>query len=241
MKSVLKHAGILYVVTTPIGNMGDITLRAITILKEVDIIASEDTRHSGKLLKHLAIDGLLTSYHDFNKEEKTGVLLDSLGGGKNVALITDAGTPTISDPGYYLVRRAIQAGIRVVPVPGVSAIITALSISGLPTDSFSFHGFLPRKKGRRHALLETLGELPSTIVLYESPQRVNRTLNEILNIIGDRPAAVARELTKLYEEVIRGTLSEIISKIGERKIKGEITIIIAGKSFAIPDKPQKIP
>ncbi len=220
--------GILYIVSTPIGNLEDITLRAIRVLKEVGIIAAEDTRHTRKLLSRYEIHVPLTSYHDFNKYEKAEVLIAKIKEGINVALVSDAGTPGISDPGYYLIKRAIEEGIRVIPIPGATALTAALSVSGLPTDRFSFIGFLPKKRTARDKTLKTLSTIEHTLILYESPYRVLKTLNEIREIFGERKISVARELTKFHEEVIRGKISDVINNLGSHP-KGEIVIIIEGK------------
>ena len=223
-----KKSGTLYIVSTPIGNLEDITIRAINILKVVRIIASEDTRHTQKLLHHYDIHTYQTSYHDHNKEEKAEILISKLKEGDDVALVSDAGTPGISDPGYYLINRAIEDGIRVSPIPGPTASIAALSIAGLPTDSFVFEGFLTAKRTARQKRLRELSAERRTIILFEAPHRLLSTLNDILGIFGDRKIVITRELTKVFEEIIRGTVSEIINKIAAKKIKGEITIIIEG-------------
>lgn len=223
-----SYRGTLYVVSTPIGNLEDITLRGLRILKEVGLIAAEDTRQTHKLLSHYGIHTQLTSYHSYNKEEKSEVLLERLREGLSVALVADAGTPLISDPGLYLLRRCIQEGISVVPVPGPSAVICALSVAGLPTDSFLFEGFLPRKKGKRTRTLESLKPLPHTLIFFESPHRVSQTLAECLEVLGDRPMALARELTKVFEEVIRGRISDVLEGLPRKGLKGEITLLIEG-------------
>lgn len=223
-----SNPGSLYVVSTPIGNLEDITLRAIRILKEVSIVAAEDTRHTQKLLSHYQIHTPLTSYHDHNKEEKTEVLLKRLTEGQSVALVTDAGTPGISDPGYYLINRCIQAGVRLSPISGPSAFLAALTVSGLPTDAFLFEGFLPKKRAGRIKHLASLKEEPRTIILYESPHRLVRCLQDVYEIWGDRRVVVARELTKLFEEIMRGRLSKIIPKLEGHSIRGEITLVIEG-------------
>lgn len=223
-----KRQGILYVVSTPIGNLEDITLRALRVLKEVDIIAAEDTRHTQKLLSHYQIHTPLTSYHDFNKEEKTAVLIHRLKEDQKVALTSDAGTPGISDPGYYLITHCLAEGITVSPVPGITAAITALSVAGLPTDSFLFEGFLPRKRTARIKKLEALRDEKRTLILYESPYRLSHTLPDLLEVLGDRRVAVARELTKVFEEVIRGRLSEVIPQFQGKRVRGEITLIVEG-------------
>ncbi len=220
----------LYVVSTPIGNLKDITLRALEVLGSCSIIAAEDTRESGKILARFEIHVPMTSYHDFNKEEKAPVLVERMRQGESVALVCDAGTPTISDPGYYLINRAIEAGIPVIPIPGPSAAIAALAVSGLPTDRFVFEGFLSKKSGQRAARLSKLAEEARTLVFFESPFRIQKILAEIAEAFGGgRRAVLAREMTKLHEEIIRGTLSEICAKIAQRRLKGEITLVIEGK------------
>ncbi len=219
--------GKIYVVATPIGNMKDITLRAIDVLKEVDLILCEDTRRTRPLLTHYGISNELLSYNEHNERERIPKIIELLESGHDIALVSDAGTPGISDPGYRLVREARIRGVNVVPVPGPSAVIAALSVSGLPTDRFVFEGFLPRKKNRRLKRLEFLKNEDRTIIIYESVHRIERTLHEILDIMGDREVALCRELTKLHEEVKFGKLSEILSC--EIKKKGEFVIVLRGK------------
>ncbi len=226
----LSSGGILYVVSTPIGNLEDMTLRALRILKEVDLIAAEDTRRTGLLLKHFGIHTPLTSFFEANEFKKMNYVLSKLEKGEQVALVSDAGTPGVSDPGFRLVRKAIERGIEVVPVPGPSAVITALSISGLPTDSFIFIGFLPHKLKKRKDILKQLEEERETLICYESPHRISESLKDILETLGDREIVLARELTKAYEEIFRGKVSEILTRIGERRLKGEITLVISGKT-----------
>ncbi len=222
---------VLYIVGTPIGNLEDITLRALKTLAAVDWIAAEDTRHTRKLLSRCEIGGKrLESYHDHNKEARTPGLLRRLEQGESVALVTDAGTPGLSDPGYYLVKRAIEAGIPVVPIPGPSALTAALSSSGLPTDRFAFEGFLPVKSGRRRKRLEALSREPRTVVLFESPHRIAKLLSELKELMGERRVVVARELTKIHEEFVRGTAREVAERIAEKKARGEYVVLIA------PDK-----
>ncbi|MBW1742963.1 MAG: 16S rRNA (cytidine(1402)-2'-O)-methyltransferase [Deltaproteobacteria bacterium] len=221
--------GTLFVLATPIGHMEDITLRAIRTLKEVTLIAAEDTRHTRKLLARYDIGTRITSYHDHNKEKRTPGLVKKLKSGDSIALVSDAGTPSISDPGYYLVRAAIQAAIPVVPIPGASALVAALSVSGLPTDSFVFVGFPPRKPAKRKQLLEGLKEEPRTLVFYESPKRLLGFMREMTQVMGDRGAVVARELTKIHEEIIRGSLSYIAEVLETRSsLKGEYTLLVGG-------------
>lgn len=224
-----KERGMLYLVSTPIGNLEDISLRALRILAEVDIIAAEDTRRTGLLLKHFGIQNRMESYHEHNKARKSTFLLNQLGRGNSVAIVSDAGTPGISDPAYDLVRKAVQASLPVVPIPGATAAISGLTVSGLPTDRFVFEGFLPPKKGRK-ARLETLASETRTIILYEAPHRLLRTLSDLLETMGDRTIAVCRELTKKFEEVLRGSISEIINIFSHRKIRGEFVLIIQGST-----------
>jgi 16S rRNA (cytidine1402-2'-O)-methyltransferase len=222
-----KKTGMLYLVSTPIGNLEDITPRALRTLEEVNLIAAEDTRRTGLLLKHFNITSSLESYHDFNKEKKTPRLLELLNSGQTIAVVSDAGTPGISDPAFYLVKRAIEADIPVVPIPGASAAIASVTVSGLPTDRFVFEGFLPPKKGRNKRL-EQLSRERRTIVLYEAPHRLIRTLNDLKAMLGDRRVALCRELTKRYEQVLRGSISEMIETATRQKIRGEIVLVIEG-------------
>jgi 16S rRNA (cytidine1402-2'-O)-methyltransferase len=219
--------GTLYIVATPIGNLEDITFRAVRILREADLIAAEDTRHSRKLLSHFGISKPLTSYFDHNKTLKGRYILDQLASGLSVALITDAGTPCISDPGYQLVRDALAAGIAVVPVPGPSAAITALSASGLPTDAFVFEGFLPNRQGKRREKLASIKGEKRVVIFYESPNRLLATLSDLREVLGERELVVARELTKIYEEFIRGTVSTVIDTLQQRTVKGEVVMLVA--------------
>ena len=220
--------GTLYIVSTPIGNLEDITLRALKVLGSVRIIAAEDTRHTQKLLHHYDIHTPQTSYHDHNKEEKSAVLIDKLKEGHDIALVSDAGTPGISDPGYYLINRAIDENIKITPIPGPTASIAALSISGLPTDAFVFEGFLPAKKAARRKRLQELLSERRTIIMFETPRRASSSLEDISEILGDRRVVLTRELTKMFEEVIRDKVSNVMEKIKGRSLKGEITIIIEG-------------
>jgi 16S rRNA (cytidine1402-2'-O)-methyltransferase len=219
--------GDLYIVPTPIGNLEDITLRALRVLQSVSLIAAEDTRHSRKLLNHYNIHTRLTSYHEHNKQSKTGTIIELLASG-DVALITDAGTPGISDPGYELVVQAIEAGIRVIALPGANAITTALTASGLPTDSFRFYGFPPRKDGELRDYLTALAAFPETLIFYESPNRLIKTLGTMREVFGDRQAVVALEVTKLFEEFARGTLSDLIAYFSHEPIRGEVTLLVRG-------------
>lgn len=220
----------LYLVPTPVGNLEDITLRAIRILKEVALIACEDTRTSGILLNHYGIETPKISYHDHNERSRTPQLIERMLAGEHIALITDAGSPGISDPGFYLVRACIQHDIRVEALPGATAFVPALTISGLPSDRFVFEGFLPAKKGR-HTRLTSLAEDPRTLVFYESPHRLPRTLKDLREAFGsDRSAAVVRELSKKFEEVVRGSLEELHTEFSARdRIRGEIVLVVSGK------------
>ena len=222
---------LLHIVSCPIGNPDDITVRALAVLAQADIIAAEDTRQTKLLLSHhgLKSAGRLVSCHEHNEESRLQELIKSLRQGQSVALVTDAGTPTISDPGFPLVRAALEQQIKVVPVPGASAAITALTVSGLPTDSFVFAGFLPKKGNKRQERLTALSTERATLIFYESPHRLPRLLEELKQIMGERQAVVGREMTKPYEEFVRGTLSEISAILNDRAtIKGEITVIVAG-------------
>ena len=221
--------GKLYLVATPIGNQEDITLRAIKILRGVDLIAAEDTRRAKRLLARYRIRASLTSFFEHNEPTKAESLIKRMIGGQDIALISDAGTPGISDPGFRLIRQAIEEGIEVVPIPGPSAHVVALVLSGLPTDSFHFFGFLPPKGAKRNKRLEEIKELRGTIVLYEAPHRLLRTLQDIRDCCGERQVVVARELTKTYEEVIRGEINAVLEGLRGRTIRGEITLVVAGK------------
>lgn len=222
-------SGILYIVPTPVGNLEDMTLRAIRILKEVDLILAEDTRTSGKLLKHFEIQNHLMSHHKFNEHGTSAGIVERLKGGQNIALISDAGTPGISDPGFFLAREAAAAGVKVECLPGATAVIPALVSSGLPCDRFAFEGFLPQKKGRQ-TKLQSLVDEKRTMAFYESPYRVLKTLQQFAEVFGeDRQAATCREISKIHEECLRGTLTELISHFKETAPKGEFVIIVAGK------------
>ena len=223
----------LYIVATPIGNMGDISRRACEVLAGVDLVAAEDTRHSGQLLKALGIEANRLSYHEHNEAERTALLLERLQQGASVALISDAGTPLISDPGFTLVRACRAAGIAVVPVPGPSAVIAALSVSGLPADRFQFEGFLPRSQSKRQARLLELKALPHTLVCYESSHRLQESLHDLQTVLGsDRQVVIARELTKQYETVLAGSLAELIAKVSAdaNQERGEIVLVVAPAS-----------
>lgn len=219
--------GTLYIIATPIGNLEDITYRAVRILGEVDLIAAEDTRHSLKLLNHFNISKPMTSYFDHNQQFKGERILNSLRQGRSVALISDAGTPCVSDPGFQLVRAAAQEGIAVIPVPGACAAVAAISGSGLPSDIFTFAGFPPARQGKRRAFLADLTGLPGTLVLYEAPHRLEETLRDIGEVLGERSIVVARELTKIHEEFIRGAITDVMAAITPDKARGEVVILIA--------------
>src|SRR5688572_26543699 len=220
-------AGTLYLVSTPIGNLEDITHRAVRLLGEVELIACEDTRHTQKLLKHYGINTRTISYHEHNERERATELLKLIESGSDVAVVTDAGTPGISDPGFRLARLAIDSGVRVVPVPGASALITALVASGMPTDEFFFGGFLPSRSGARLARLSELRSFPATLIFYEGPHRIAATLKDAHEILGEREAVVARELTKMHEEVARGRLSELAKRFSSpENARGEMVLII---------------
>ena len=220
--------GLLYVVATPIGNLEDITLRALRILKEVDLIAAEDTRHSLKLLNHYGIEKPLLSYWSEREKVRSEEVISHLKAGRSVALISDAGTPGISDPGAVLIRRAIEEGIEIIPVPGPSALIAALSVSGLPAEEFLFCGFLPPRKTERLRKLEELKYEKRTVVFYEAPHRLLETVEDMIEVFGDRKVMIAKELTKLHEKFMRGTLKEVYSKLQDSVIAGEYVIVLEG-------------
>jgi len=225
----INQPGILFVVATPIGNLKDITLRALEILKTVDLIAAEDTRHTSRLLNHYQIVTPLISCHEHNEHDKKHQIIHLLQEGKSIALVSDAGTPTISDPGFRLIACAVENNITISPIPGVCSPIAALSASGLPTDSFLFKGFLSKKKKKREEQLHEMKPLPNTLIIFESPNRILQLLIDMIQIIGDRQAVLARELTKIHEELIHGCLSTIVSLLKTRlKIKGECILIVKG-------------
>ena len=233
--------GTLFVVATPIGNLEDVTYRAVRVLKEVDVIACEDTRHTAKLLQHYGIDKPTVSYHEHNEVARAEELVGRLEQGISVAQVSDAGMPGISDPGYRVIKLAIERGIRVVPVPGPSALIAAIAASGMATDSFQFLGFLPARSGERRTMLETLLQAELTTVVYESPHRIAETLQDVVEILGaERPVVLARELTKVHEEFVRGTAAELLRQCKDREPKGEITLLIGKgeqRAAAAPDIP----
>ncbi|MBZ5594442.1 MAG: 16S rRNA (cytidine(1402)-2'-O)-methyltransferase [Acidobacteriia bacterium] len=232
--------GRLYLVATPIGNLEDVTHRAVRILREVDLIACEDTRHTRKLLDHYGISKPVISYHEHNEAARAEELTAKLLAGASVALVSDAGMPLVSDPGYRVVAAAIRACIAVVPIPGPSAVVAALAASGLATDSFYFGGFLPAKSGQRARALEALREHPHTLVFYEAPHRIVETLADVEKVLGPRPVVIARELTKVHEEFLRGPVGEIRATLAARPaVKGEITLLI-GKAEALPADPATI-
>ncbi|MCU1242799.1 MAG: Ribosomal small subunit methyltransferase [Candidatus Acidoferrum typicum] len=224
--SAAEPRGCLYIVGTPIGNLEDITLRALRILKEVDVIACEDTRHTQKLLNHYNIEKKLVSYHEHNEMTRSPELLIQLEQGAKVALVSDAGMPLVSDPGYRLVTLCVRHKIPVVPIPGPSAMLAALSAAGLPNEEFLFVGFLPARSGERRRMLERLRIEERTIIFYEAPHRVAESIADLLDILGDRPACLAREVTKLYEEFLRGKLSQLAESLAERPARGEITLLV---------------
>jgi 16S rRNA (cytidine1402-2'-O)-methyltransferase len=229
-----RSPGRLFVVATPIGNLGDASPRSAEVLKAVDAIAAEDTRRTRKLLSYLGVTGSMVAYHDHNEERATARILELLLGGSDVALVTDAGTPLVADPGYRLVSECAERGIEVVAVPGPSAVTAALSIAGLPTQPFHFAGYLPRRSGARLRRLEELAVQRCTLVFYESPHRIVATLRDMLEALGDRPAVIARELTKVHEEVLRGSLSELIRIAEERTLRGEIVVLVGRATGSQP-------
>lgn len=234
-----RSRGCLFVVATPIGNLEDVTLRAIRVLKEVDLIAAEDTRHTRRLLSAHAIQTPTTAYHEHNERQKTVELIEKLIAGARLALVTDAGTPSVSDPGYRLVRAALDRHVPVIPVPGASAPIAALSAAGLASDMFTFAGFPARKKAKRLRQLAQLAKLPHTVIFYQSPKRIAAFLGELLETFGDRPAVLARELTKIHEEFVRGSISHIIHCLDQRQVlKGECTLLVGGAAQSAPSEAE---
>ena len=231
--------GTLYLVATPIGNLADITHRALQILNDVDLIACEDTRHTNKLLNHYGITTKTISYHEHNEQQRATHLIEKLKEGTDIAVVSDAGTPSISDPGFRLVRAAIENDITVVPVPGPSALISALIAAGLPTDEFFFAGFLPSRPNARRARLTELQSVPGTLIFYEAPHRLATTLKDALEVLGEREAVVARELTKLHEEIRRGRLSQLAADYADQKndIRGEIVLLIDRDVIGVASKP----
>jgi 16S rRNA (cytidine1402-2'-O)-methyltransferase len=221
--------GTLTLVSTPIGNLGDITLRALDVLRNADVVLAEDTRHSGKLLAHHGVRAkVLLSYHDHNKERVTPGIVERLRSGQNVALVSDAGTPGLSDPGFYLVRASLEAGLRVTTTPGANAVLPALVMSGFPTDAFVFEGFPPRKKSELARAADAIAEEKRTVVYFVSPHRIHKMLGVFAERLPDRTLAIVREITKLHEEVIRGTAAELLESIGDRKVRGEIVLLVKG-------------
>jgi len=221
--------GALYIVSTPIGNLEDITQRALRVLREVDLIACEDTRHTRKLLNHFGIDARTISYHEHNERERAPELCELLASGKEIALVSDAGTPLISDPGFRLTKLAVEKGIRVVPVPGATALIAALMGSGLASEQFLYAGFLPARANARRAKLEKLRAVPATLVFYEAPHRIAATLRDALEVLGERPAVIARELTKVHEEFVTGSLGELAQRFhATNQARGEMVLLIGG-------------
>lgn len=220
--------GRLFVVATPIGNLADVTLRALRVLGEVDLIAAEDTRTTRKLLAHHGIRTPLVSYHEHNEAVRTPELLERMQNGERIALVSEAGTPAISDPGYRLVRASIAADVPVEPIPGPSALLAAVVVSGLPSDAFVFEGFLPKRQTERRRRLESLGAEPRTLVFFEAPHRLDRCLTDLLDVLGDRSVALCRELTKLHEEIRRGRVSELIASLHRMPVKGEIVLVVEG-------------
>jgi 16S rRNA (cytidine1402-2'-O)-methyltransferase len=230
-------AGTLFLVATPIGNLEDISLRALRTLREADLVAAEDTRHSSKLLHHYEIRRPTTSLHEHNEFEKVPELVEQLRRGARIALVTDAGTPSVSDPGYRLVRAAIDAGIRVEAIPGPSAVLAALVSSGLPTDAFVFAGFPPPKAAARTAWLEVFRTERRTVVFFEAPHRIRETLADVRRVLGDREIVLGRELTKLHEELVRGPISSVLGRLGEPR--GEFTVVLGGVSDDVTDQPEQ--
>jgi 16S rRNA (cytidine1402-2'-O)-methyltransferase len=235
-----RRGGALYLVATPIGNLEDISRRALQVLGDVDLILAEDTRRTRKLLSRYDIHTQVRAFHEHNEDALTPDLVARLASGAQLALVSDAGTPLISDPGYPLIRAAIAAGFEVVPVPGPSAVLAALAASGLPTTRFLFVGYLPRKSAARRAALEGLQDEPGTLIFLESPRRVARTLADAAEILGDRPVAVARELTKIHEEFLRGSLPDVARNVAERALRGEVTLCVGGAARSRECKQEEL-
>jgi 16S rRNA (cytidine1402-2'-O)-methyltransferase len=227
----------LYLIATPIGNLEDMTIRGLRLLREVDVIACEDTRHTQRLLEHYAIPTPCVSYHEHNEAARAEQLVERIVGGQSVAVVSDAGTPLISDPGYRVVQAAVEAGITVIPVPGASAVLAALAASGLATDAFCYAGFLPPKQGQRRKALETWGAVEATLIFYEAPHRILEALADVALVLGDRQIVLARELTKLHEEFVRGRVSEVIATLSQRAAqKGEMTLLISREKAAVGEE-----
>jgi 16S rRNA (cytidine1402-2'-O)-methyltransferase len=224
--------GWLYLVATPIGNLEDISFRAVRILKEADLIACEDTRQTQKLLNHYDIKKRLVSYHEHNEHERAHELVAQMEKGSSVALVSDAGTPLLSDPGSRLVNLCVERSIPVIPIPGANSVLAALSASGLPCEQFTFGGFLPARQGERRRALTEFADFPNTLVFFEAPHRIAATLRDAAEILGPRPAAIARELTKIHEEFIRGSLNELLEQLATRRVRGELTLVVGPR---IPD------
>jgi 16S rRNA (cytidine1402-2'-O)-methyltransferase len=227
-RATSRGVGNLYIVATPLGNLGDITFRAIEVLRDVDVIATEDTRRTSKLLSHYEIKSRLVAYHEHNEARAARAIVERILGGESIALVTDAGTPLVSDPGFRLVAACVDADIDVVPLPGPSALVAALCASGLPPHPFYFAGFLPRRSAARKRRIAALSDLPCTLVFYESPHRVASSIRDMADELGDRPAVIARELTKIHEEFLRERLPVLAELVERRTLKGEIVIIVAG-------------
>ena len=226
------HGGTLYLVATPIGNLEDITARALRTLREVDLVAAEDTRHTRRLLDHFGIAAKLVSLFEHNERARSGMLVERLKQGASGAIVTDAGSPGIADPGYPVVRAAVAEGLRVESIPGPSAVVAALQVSGLPTDAFAFVGFLPVKPGARRRALEELHERRETIVAFESPHRIERCLTDLEEVWGERPMALVRELTKVHEQVLRGSAREVRAALREDQKRGEMVLVLGGRTRA---------
>jgi 16S rRNA (cytidine1402-2'-O)-methyltransferase len=232
-------AGTLFIVATPIGNLEDITQRALRVLREVDLVACEDTRHTQRLLNHFGIKTRTISYHEHNETERSAELCRLLETGKNIALVSDAGTPLVSDPGFRLVNAAVEQNIPVVTIPGAAAFVTALVASGMPADQFLFAGFLPSRGNARRAKLETLSEVPATLVFYEAPHRLAAALKDAVEVLGNRRAVIARELTKLHEEIARGTLADLLERFSNQSVRGEVVLIIGAEVVGSAETEKK--